>query len=283
VLTAFGLAFWGVAIFLLVPTLHREFEERWREAERDRLASIERGFSREFFFVEPERLRRLTRWGLLSGLALSAFSRSPFPFLASLLAAGVLPSALLWRIKNRRKRLLEHQLCHVLPTISATLRAGQTFERAVELLVRTESPPISQEFGLCLKEIRFGATLPEALENLARRCPCRDLEVMVRAVILSSRAGSNLAEAFDRVAETVRARALLRDRLSSLTAQGKAQAWVAIALPLVLVVVLQIIAPDYLDPLFRSGVGRMVLAFSALALLIGGIWVGRISRMEFLQ
>jgi Flp pilus assembly protein TadB len=54
-------------------------------------------------------------------------------------------------------------------------------------------------------------------------------------------------------------------------------------MPIALLAVLQLIAPDYLSPLYETGIGRLVLLLSAVALTTGGVWIHRISRMEFLQ
>lgn len=280
---ALSLLCFAVAVYLAVEPLRERFEERLRRIEWERVTTVERGFWREFLFLEPELLRRNLRRIVLAGLLLSCLLASPWPLLLAALFVGIVPAAALRIVRERRKRRLGRQLAHVLPAISASLRAGHTFERAAELLARTECAPIAQEFELMLKEIRLGATLEGALENLAARCPLRDLELMARAVVISARAGSNLSEAFDRVAETVRARAALRDRVSALTAQGKLQAFVAIALPALLVPALQLIDPGYLAPLFQTGVGRLLLCLGALALAVGGFWVRRISRTEFLQ
>jgi tight adherence protein B len=272
-----------VSLYLAHEPLRRLLSERFGRIETERIALVERGLWKEFLFIQPERLKRNTRRALLTGFLLSLACSSPFPVLLAAAFIWFAPAASICFLTNRRRKQLQGQLSRALPTISATLRAGHTFERAVETLTRTESPPISQEFELVLKEIRFGTTLEQALENLVRRCPLRDLEVMVRAVQISARAGSNLAEAFDRVAEMVRARTLLKDRVSALTAQGRLQAWVSIGLPAALLPVLQLVDPGYLAPLFETGAGRLLLGVAGAALLVGGVWIHRISRMEFLQ
>lgn len=251
--------------------------------EEQHLSIVGQGLSREFLFIEPSRLKQRSRLLLWTGTLFTLIFFSPVPLLLALLMIWFIPVLFLRFVTDRRKTKLQKQLLHALPTIASTLRAGHTFERAVEATANNEPPPISQEFELVLKEIQFGATLAEALNHLVERCPLRDLEVMVRAVQISLRAGSNLAEAFDRVEEIVRTRAALKDRVSALTAQGRLQAWVAILMPVALILALNTIAPGYLSPLFETGVGRLGLILSAIALAIGGFWVHRISRMEFFQ
>ncbi|MFH1262849.1 MAG: type II secretion system F family protein [Pseudomonadota bacterium] len=273
----------GLTLSLLVRPMQRSLEKRFAGLERDRLKLVEIGLAKEFFFIEPTRMKKLLRTGLFVAISGSLLLRSAIPLVLLLPAIWFGPERLIRWVQSSRQRKLERQLQTVLPTLSATLRAGHTFERALEALSETASPPISQEFELVLKEVRLGVPLEAALDHFAERYPFRDLEIMVRAVQISTRAGSNLAEAFDRVAQTVLARAALRDRVATLTAQGRLQAWVAIAMPVALTAILQLMAPEYLAPLFESGGGRLLLLVAAVALTIGGIWIHKISRAEPLQ
>jgi tight adherence protein B len=272
----------GISFFLAASFFKQRFENRWTKLEQERVSSVEEGLSKEFLFIQPARLRKNLRWLLIFGVLLSLVGSSVLPLLFSLVAIWFGPQVILHVIKSRRQKALERQLLMTLPALSATLRAGHTMERSMETLTRTLSPPISQEFELVLKEVRVGITLEQAFANLVERYPIRDLEILLRAIAISRKAGSNLAEALDRVAETIRVRAALRERVMVLTAQGRLQAWTAIGMPIFLTIILQLIAPDYLAPLFQTGLGRFSLCVAAVAMMIGGIWVHRISRREFL-
>jgi tight adherence protein B len=61
------------------------------------------------------------------------------------------------------------------------------------------------------------------------------------------------------------------------------QAWVAMALPGVMLGGLTYLAPDYLDPLFHTSMGNALLGVSAVGLAIGGVWIHKICRMELMR
>jgi tight adherence protein B len=129
----------------------------------------------------------------------------------------------------------------------------------------------------------MGVPIEASLKGLSDRFPGRDLEVVVQAVTISRKVGSNLAEAFDRVSEMVRTRAALRDKLSALTTQGRMQGWIAISMPFVMTLALSILAPGYLTPLFSTPVGQAVTGVAILMMALGGAWILKISRTEFMQ
>ena len=272
-----------LSLFLFLRPLLQRYEADFRRMESEWLGMVQQGLSQEFYFVDPRSLKNKTRLIALGGLVVSLVMTSIFPFLLALLLGWGLPYLLIKMIQKRRQSLFSKQFASVLPQLSSILRAGHTFERAIESIARTQPPPLSQELGLVLKEIRLGTSMDRALENLLNRFPGRDQEIVVRAVGISRRVGSNLAEAFDRVADMVRSRAVLRNRLRALTAQGRMQAWIAIALPLFLTFALRYISPFYLDPLFHSRKGNLTLILTGLWMLIGAIWVQKISRVELLR
>jgi tight adherence protein B len=254
-----------------------------QEVELEYGKQMRQGLANEFCFVEPDAVKRKMKWMFGGGVALALLSMSPLPVILSVTVIWGMPYAFLRIIQKRRRKLFEKQLGQALPQISSILHAGHSFERALEALVRSHPNPLAQELQMVLKEVRLGSGLDEALESLLVRFPSKDLEVVTRAVGISRRVGSNLAESFDRVAEMIRGRNALRDKLQALTAQGKVQAWVAISMPIGMSFVLRFVSPDYLDPLFYHWIGQLTIGVSILMMLIGGIWIHKISKMELVR
>ena len=244
--------------------------------------SIRYGLSQEFFFIKPSALRWFVRLASISGLALALVLGSPFPALVGLSLAWYLPSLILRAIQHQRRKLFHKQFGAILPQISSILHAGHTFERAIESLRKIQPAPLRQELELLLKELQLGTPMEIALENLCQRFPGRDLEILARAISISRRVGSNLAEAFDRVSEVIRSRTALQNRLASLTAQGRMQAGVAIAMPFAMVAIMTFITPGYLNPFFYTLTGRFLMGVSLVFLTIGGIWVYKISNSRLM-
>jgi tight adherence protein B len=272
----------GALVFLFRWALARH-EARLRKLQEEYLAFVRQGLAREFVFVEPGWLKKRLAWALILGAGVSVVTWSPLPCAAAAILGGITPYALLGYVKTRRKKLFEKQLAEALPQLSSILKAGHTFERALESLSRTSPNPLGQELQLVLKELQMGVSLSTSLDHLLSRFSFRDLEIVVRAVQMSRRVGTNLKEVFDRVGEMMRERAKARERLSALTAQGRMQAWIAIAMPVLLVVPLEWVSPGYLDPLWKTGTGRLVVLICALFLVVGGVWVHKISRAEVFQ
>ena len=101
--------------------------------------------------------------------------------------------------------------------------------------------------------------LEDALETTVERMDNYDLDQVALVARLQREMGSNSAEVLDRVIDTVRGRMELRRLVQTLTAQGRFSRWVLTALPIGLAILLTLIAPSYMHPLFHTLAGQLLL------------------------
>ena len=83
--------------------------------------------------------------------------------------------------------------------------------------------------------------------------------------------GGNLSEILDRIARTMQERNRIQRQINTLTAQGRLSALIVGLMPFFLLVVLQIIDPGTVAPLFNTLIGQIIL-FTA-CLLVGLGWL----------
>ena len=251
---------------------------RWRQVHDKRL----RGDLSEFFlFIDPARL-----WGM-SVLACGAagalmFVASGSAALTAVAAAlmGLMPRWLLRRLRRRRLQRFDEQLPDALLTLAAALRAGAATPSALRHLAHEAEAPLAQEFALVLREQRLGIPLDQALANLAERLPSEATVLSVAALRISAATGGNLAEALERVAVTVRSRLHLLGRVDALTAQGRMQAWVVGALPVLLLLALSNLEPEAMALLWTTTEGWSVLLGVIVLEVVGIAWIRRIVAID---
>lgn len=129
--------------------------------------------------------------------------------------------------------------------------------------------PVGTEFAKVMDEINFGMGVPEALKNFSNRVDCPDLKFFVVAVIIQRDTGGNLAEVLEKISYLIRERFKLQGKVRSLSAEGKLSAIVLIALPLLMVLYLMLVNPDYLMTLLTDQFGKIMVAFSSVMMVIG--------------
>ncbi len=171
-----------------------------------------------------------------------------------------LPRIVLKRAVGKRQQRFDSQLPGLLLSLSGALRAGAGLSVALKHIVQDASPPLSQEFGLVLREQRMGVELTRALKHLYQRMPSESVELVTTMLIVGTRSGASLADLLERLCTNLRARQHIERKIEVMTTQGKMQAWVMGALPVVLLLVLSQIDPLSVHLLHSTTMGQAVLA-----------------------
>ncbi len=188
----------------------------------------------------------------------------------------ILPRIVLSRAVRKRQQRFDLQLPDLLSSLSGALRAGVGLSVAFKHIVQDASPPLSQEFGLVLREQRMGVELTQALNNLYQRMPSESVELVTTMLIVGTRSGASLADLLERLCTNLRARQHLEKKVEVMTTQGKMQAWVMGALPAVLLLVLSQIDPQSMYLLHSTSVGQAVLATVFILECLGVYFLRRI-------
>jgi tight adherence protein B len=215
-----------------------------------------------------------------AGVLLWAVSGRFWLGLVGVVAGAIAPRVVLSSAKRRRKQRFMEHLPDTLQLLSGTLRAGYGVLQGIDTVVRESEPPMSTEFQRVLTEARLGLDLEDSLAAMAERIDDDDFRWVVLAMNIQRRVGGNLAELLDTVAETLRGRDQVRRQVEVLSAEGRLSAVVLIALPFVILGYLLFTNPGYLGVLFTSQLGGLLLGGSALLMIVGGLWMRRLIRIE---
>lgn len=201
------------------------------------------------------------------------------------LALGVLvpilgaPAALQYLAKRRNKKFAD-QLSDTLLLIAGSLRSGFGIGQAMDSVAEEMEDPMGAEFGRAVLETRLGRDMEDALDGIARRVQNEDFEWVVDAMRIHRQVGGDLAQILDKVSETIRARNRLRRQIDALTAEGRLSGLVLGCLPIGMAVILYTTNPDYLEPLFDSTAGFVMVGVAVTLLIAGVTWLRKLIDVE---
>ena len=200
-----------------------------------------------------------------------------------LLAAVVVPIGVRGLIKRKLNKIRDEfvsQLPDNLQVLASALRAGHSFTGAFAVVAADAPEPARREFQRVVADEQLGVPLEESLREVARRMDNGDVEQVALLAELQREAGGNMAEVLDTVVETIRDRFDLRRLVKTLTAQGRMARWVLSLLPLFLLVVISLLNPTYMEPLFASTFGRVALLFASGMVVAGSFVIKRIVNIK---
>lgn len=207
--------------------------------------------------------------GLVAGILAGAIAQSALVFVIAALIGGSLPLAFVQFKARRRLRAFDDQLPDLLVTLAASLKAGHSFRQGIQSVVDEGLEPASREFRRVLTDTRLGRPLEDSLNEMAERIGSKNFTFVINAVTIQRQVGGSLASLFDMVAETVRSRQQFSRRIRALTAMGRLSAYVLVALPFFLCMVITLINRSFMAPLWTQHAGH-VLVITGLAMMAMG-------------
>jgi tight adherence protein B len=205
----------------------------------------------------------------------------PWP-LALLLAAGAVRGVIAWLDHKRAQRREEFvgALPELARVLSNAVSAGLSTTAALEVASRELRGPVGAEIQLVVGEIRLGQSLPEALRNLQRRVPSRELGVLVSTMVIQQRAGGDIVRALGQMSDTLEARKDMIREVRTVMAGSVFSGWLVAGLGLGTVVLLNTLRPGVLDEMISSVVGIAALIFAGTLYAIGLVLIRRVTRVE---
>ena len=200
--------------------------------------------------------------------------------LVGALVGYFLPQVYVRRAEQKRLHAFNDQLVDAITLVSNSLKSGYSFLQGMEAVTRDMTPPVAQEFGLALQEMYVGARAEEALTNLTRRVRSDDLDLLATSMIIQRTVGGNLSEILDNIAVTIRERLRIKRDLRTLTAQERISGYVIGALPVFLIAIISVLNRSYIDMLFSTTAGNIMLGVAVALELIGFWMISRIIAID---
>jgi tight adherence protein B len=215
---------------------------------------------------------------MASGLIGTLLRNSALIGLLLALVTAPMPIVYLYVMRMRRRNKLQGQLPEAFDLMSRVIRAGQTMSQAMQAVADDFEKPLSTEFNYTCEQQNLGLPPEVALRDLARRTGLLEVRIFVLAMLIQQQTGGNLAEMLDKLSKVMRDRARVQGRIRTLTAEGRLQALVLLALPPLLLLAIMFVNPSYSSTLLdhpRLLVGMFVSEG------IGALWIRQIVNFDF--
>lgn len=204
-----------------------------------------------------------------------------YPFGALFGFAGYLPLMIVRAQAQSRLNKLVEQLPDSLELIARALSAGVGLSDAFRMVQEEMPMPIAAEFGRVQEEVRYGRDYREAFEKMLERNPgAFDLRIFVSSVMLQRDTGGNLIEILENISDTIRNRFLFDAKVRAMTSEARFSALILGSLPVGVLGILVFANREYLDPLWDTTIGNIVVATCCVMYALGILIMRDISTVE---
>jgi tight adherence protein B len=183
-------------------------------------------------------------------------------------ALGV-PRWMLGYLKGRRLKKFSDEFPNSVDVIIRGIKAGLPLGDCLRIIASESSEPVRGEFRRIIESTTMGLTISESVERLTERVPTAEANFFAIVISIQQKAGGNLSEALTNLSRVLRDRKKMQAKVKAMSSEAKASAGIIGALPFLVAGLVYLSSPRYIELLWITGTGRMVLAVSGTWMLIG--------------
>jgi tight adherence protein B len=212
----------------------------------------------------------------LAGLRSGSFIVALAGAIATPLVANIY---LYFKVEQRREKFTE-LFPDALSMISRSLRAGHSFNTAVQLVGQEVPAPVGELFKTAYDQQMLGLRITDGLANMNERIDSLDLRFFTTVVAINTEVGGNLSDVLDKLAVTIRERLRIRRQVKVYTAQGRMSGYVLGVLPILAFVLFNILYASYESVMLREPLGIYILCFAGAMQVVGLLIIRNIIRIQ---
>jgi tight adherence protein B len=205
-------------------------------------------------------------WLVSLGLG-AAFAIVPLilgiPWYASVLAGFVgafgFPRWFLGFLRRRRQNVFVNDFADAIDVMVRGLKAGLPVSDAMKVIAAESGPPVGPEFLEVIEGQRVGITIDQGIERMYERMPLSEVNFLGIVMAIQSKTGGNLSEALGNLSKVLRDRKKMKAKIRAVSQEAKSSAAIIGSLPFIIMGALTVLNPEYLNPLFNTSAGNIML------------------------
>ena len=222
----------------------------------------------------------MTTVGLAVLVAVTLACTTPIGVIASLpvglLIGTALPHMMVGRMGKRRVAAFVQLFPEAIDLMVRALRSGLPISEAIIGAGREIGDPVGDELGRVEAGMRMGRDLEGLLWDIANRIDVPEFRFFIIALSVQRETGGNLAETLANLADVLRRRRQMRAKVRAMSSETRATTMILAGMPVLVIVMLVLSSPHYLEPLYRDIRGFLL---DGLALAMLGTGVGIMTKM----
>lgn len=168
---------------------------------------------------------------------------------------------------KRRQKKIKNDMLRAVIIMNNAFKAGKTIMQAVKIASLELPKPISIEFNKIYDDLSFGISSDVAFERFAKRVNLEEARYISSSLIILNKTGGNIVGVFSSIERTLFDKKKLESDLKNSTASSNLVVKVLMLIPIIFILIIYALSPDYFMPLFSSSLGIIIL-FTTLIMFI---------------
>ncbi len=183
-------------------------------------------------------------------------------------------------LRKRRQNVFINDFADAIDVMVRGLKAGLPVSDAMKVIAAESGPPVGPEFMEVVEGQRVGITIDQGIERMFERMPLSEVNFLGIVMSIQSKTGGNLSEALNNLSKVLRDRKKMKQKIRAVSQEAKSSAAIIGALPFVIMGALTVLNPEYLNPLFNTSTGNIMLVGCGVWMLTGVLVMRKMINFE---
>ncbi|MEM9262637.1 MAG: type II secretion system F family protein [Pseudomonadota bacterium] len=182
--------------------------------------------------------------------------------------------------KGRRQKKFSSEFSNAIDVIVRGVKSGLPVNECLKIIAAEAPKPVNEEFHQLTEGLRIGLSLQQALDRMFERMPLPEVRFFGIVLMIQQQTGGNLAEALGNLAGVLRGRKMMDGKIKALSSEAKASGMIIGALPFLVMGAVKVMSPGYLDPLFTTKPGNLILLGAGFWFSCGVITMRNMTKIK---
>ena len=191
-----------------------------------------------------------------------------------------LPRWILGFLQRRRQNIFLNDFADAIDVLVRGLKSGLPVSEAMKIIATESGPPVGPEFLEVVEGQRVGIPIDQGVERMVERMPLPEVNFLGIVMTIQSKTGGNLSEALGNLSRVLRDRKKMKAKIRSVSQEAKSSAAIIGSLPFFITAAMYFLNPTYLEPMFTTSTGHILLVASGIWMTTGVLVMRKMIAFE---
>lgn len=185
-------------------------------------------------------------------------------------------------INNKiNKKKIENDMLRAIIIMNNAFKSGKSTIQAVEIASKKLPKPICYEFKKIYEEMQYGLSVDMVFDRFSKRVNIEEAEYLASSLTILNRTGGNIVAVFDSIEKTLFDKKKLKEDLKNSTTVSKLVVRILLFVPVIFVLIIYLLNPNYFDPFFNSPLGYLMLGIIVIMFAIYTYLLNKIVEVNY--
>lgn len=182
--------------------------------------------------------------------------------------------------EDRRREEFIGQLPELSRVLGNAASAGLSIRTAIEMAADELDEPARTELSRTAEALRLGQSFDDAMADLQKRLPSRELAVLVSTLVVAARSGGSLITSLRNISTTLEQRKETRREVKTILSQSVVAGWAISGMGVVMLCGIAVFAPNTLNNMTNSFIGQILLVAALILFATALFLIRRLTRID---